>query len=124
MTELEEKIRAKIPGKDTGIEIKRSICAICTPSFHCGLNCYVKDGKIIHVEGDPDHPYSHGKLCTKGCATRSYVYREDRIRTPMRRVGERGEGIFEPISWEEAYRIISENLNAVKEKYSVRFTRF
>lgn len=124
LTELEEKIRAKIPGEDTGIEIKKSICSICTPSFHCGLQCYVKDGTIIRVEGDPDHPYSHGKICTKGSATRSYVYREDRIRTPMRRVGERGSGEFEPISWEEAYKIISENLKKVKAEYSPHSVAF
>ena len=117
MTELEKKIKAKIPGEDTGIEIRKSICDICTPSHHCGLSCYVKDGKVIRVEGDPDHPYSHGHLCTKGSANRSYLYREERIRTPLRRVGQRGEGKFEPISWEEAYQIIAEKLNAVKAKY-------
>ncbi|NCE66228.1 hypothetical protein D1159_17025 [Pseudoflavonifractor sp. 524-17] len=124
MTELEEKLKAKIPGADTGIEVKRSICAICSPSHHCGLNCYVKDGTIIRVEGDPDHPYSHGKLCTKGSATRSYVYRKDRIRTPMRRIGERGEGKFEPISWDEAYQLIAQGLNRVKTEYSPHSVAF
>ena len=50
MTELEEKIRAKIPGPDTGIEIRHSLCAICSPGVHCGVDCYVKDGKLIKVE--------------------------------------------------------------------------
>lgn len=124
MTELEEKLRAKIPGADTGIEVRRSICAICSPSHHCGLSCYVKDGKIIRVEGDADHPYSHGKLCTKGSATRSYVYRADRIRTPLKRVGERGRGEFEPISWDEAYTLIAKGLNKVKETYSPHSVAF
>ena len=53
MTELEERLRAKIPGNDTGIEIRPSICAICSPDKHCGVDCYVKDGKIIKVEGTP-----------------------------------------------------------------------
>lgn len=118
MTELERKIKAKIPGEDTGIEIKHSICAICSPSHHCGVDCYVKDGKIIHVEGMPEHPYSHGNLCTKGSSLRNYVYRADRIRTPLRRIGQRGEGKFEPISWDEAYQIIAENLNRIKQTYS------
>ena len=47
MTELERKIQAKIPGEDTGIAVKRSLCAICSPGHHCGVDCYVKDGKII-----------------------------------------------------------------------------
>ena len=124
MTELEKKIKAKIPGPDTGIEVKRSLCAICSPGHHCGVDCYVKDGEIIRVEGTQDHPYNHGKLCTKGSSLRNYVYRADRIRTPLRRVGERGEGKFEPITWDEAYSIIAEKLNAVKEKYSASSVAF
>lgn len=123
MTELEKKIKAKIPGEDTGIEIKHSICSICTGN-HCGVNCYVKDGEIIRVEGTPEHPFSHGKLCVKGASLRSYVYRSDRIKTPLRRVGERGEGKFEPISWDEAYAIIAEKLNAVKKQYSPHAVAF
>ena len=124
MTELEKKMKAKIPGEDTGIEVKHSLCAICSPGIHCGVDCYVKDGKIIRVEGTPDHPLNHGKLCTKGSSLRNYVYREDRIKTPLRRVGERGEGKFEPISWDEAYRIIAEKLEAVKAQYSAHSVAF
>ena len=124
MTELEQKIRAKIPGEDTGIEVKHSLCAICSPGHHCGVDCYVKDGRIIRVEGTPDHPYNHGKLCTKGSSLRNYVYREDRIRTPLKRVGERGEGKFEPSTWDEAYRIIAEKLNAVRKQYSPHSVAF
>ena len=124
MTELEKKIKAKIPGEDTGIEVKRSLCAVCSPGHHCGVDCYVKDGEIIRVEGTMEHPYNHGKLCTKGSALRNYVYREDRIKTPLKRVGKRGEGKFEPISWDEAYQIIAENLNKVKEQYSPHSVAF
>lgn len=124
MTELEAKIKAKIPGPDTGIEVKHSLCAICSPSHHCGVDCYVKDGKIIRVEGTPEHPYNHGHLCTKGSALRDFVYREDRIKTPLRRVGERGEGRFEPISWDEAYQTIAQKLNEVKEKYTANSVAF
>lgn len=118
MTELEKRIQAKIPGEDTGIEVRPSICAICSPDKHCGLDCYVKDGQIIKIEGTQDHPYNHGKLCTKGSSNRNYLYRKDRIQTPLKRVGERGEGKFESISWDEAYKIIAENLNRIKETYS------
>ena len=55
MTDLERRIKAKIPGEDTGIEVKRSLCAICSPGHHCGVDCYVKDGKIIRVEGTQEH---------------------------------------------------------------------
>lgn len=123
MTELERKIKAKIPGEDTGIEVKRSFCAICTGNY-CGVDCYVKDGKIIRVEGTQEHPFNQGRLCVKGSSLRNYVYREDRVKTPLRRIGERGEGKFEPISWDEAYQIIAEKLNTVKEKYSPHSVAF
>lgn len=118
MATLEQKLKAKVPGEDTGIEIKKTVCDICAPDHHCGIDAYVKDGRILKVEGSPDHPYSRGNLCTKGLCSRQYVYREDRIKTPMKRVGPRGSGQLEPISWDEAYRTIAENLNRVKEEYS------
>ena len=115
MSTLEQRRKAKIPGPDTGIEIKKTVCDICAPDHHCGIDAYVKDGRILKVEGSPDHPYSHGSLCTKGLCNRQYVYRADRIRTPMKRVGPRGSGELEPISWDEAYRLIAQGLNRVKE---------
>lgn len=124
MPDIEKRIKAKIPGEDTGIEVKHSLCAICSPSMHCGVDCYVKDSRIIRVEGTPDHPFNHGKLCTKGSSLRNYVYREDRIKTPLRRVGERGEGKFQSISWDEAYAEIAEKMNAVKTEYGANSVAF
>lgn len=116
MTETERLIKAKIPCEDTGIEIRHTLCDICT-GIHCGLDVYVKDGKAIKVEGTPGYPGSNGKLCTKGASNRQYLYRRNRIKTPLRRVGKRGEGRFEEISWEEAYQEIAERLNQIKEEY-------
>ena len=53
MKELAQRIRAKIPGEDTEIEIRRTLCDICTPQMHCGLDVYVKDGIVLKVEGSP-----------------------------------------------------------------------
>ncbi len=116
MDDRNRLMKAKIPCRETGIQIKRTICDICAPNFHCGIDAYVKDGKVIKVEGTKEHPMNHGLLCTKGAANREYIYRKDRLMTPLRRVGERGEGRFEPISWETAYREIQEQFNAIKEK--------
>lgn len=113
MTEQEQLLYAKIPCEQTGIEVRRSLCAICT-GIHCGIRAYVKDGKLIKTEGIEGYPINDGKLCVKGASTRGYVYREDRLRTPMRRTGRRGEGKFEPISWEEAYQEIADHLNEIK----------
>lgn len=101
------------------------MCSICSPGNHCGLDVYVKDGKILKVEGTKEHPFNKGCICTKGAMNRDYIYRKDRIQTPLRRVGKRGEGKFEPITWEEAYAEITKRLNKVKDTYganSVVFT--
>lgn len=119
----EELMAAKIACPETGIEIHKSVCAICDPQ-HCGLKCYVKDGKIIKVEGNENHPNNHGSLCSKGASTRQYVYSEKRIRTPLKRVGARGEGKFEPISWEEAMDTIVERLNGLKKEYGPQSVMF
>lgn len=98
------------------MERKRTICDICCPSFHCGIDAYVKDGQLVKIEGTAEHPQNHGLLCAKGLAARQYVYRKDRIRTPLLRMGERGRGEFRPISWGEAYERIAERLLAIREE--------
>lgn len=110
----EERLRAKLPGDDTGITLHNSFCDICAPGPHCGITCYVKDNKIIKVEGTPEHPTNHGKLCARGLSARDYIYRADRIQTPLRRTGPKGSGQFEAISWEEAMADIAAHLTRYK----------
>ncbi len=120
-----EKIdqKDKIPGKETGVEIKKSICTICDPRTQCGLDLYVKDGTIIKVEGSKSHPNNAGTICSKGAATRQYIYHSDRIKTPLKQIG-KGSGRFEPITWDEALDTIAEKLNGVKEEYSADSVAF
>ena len=87
MSELEQLVHAKIPGPETGIEVRHTMCDICTPGPQCGVDAYIKDGVVIKVEGTAGFPTNNGALCTKGAANRQYIYRKDRIRTPMRRTG-------------------------------------
>lgn len=124
MSGLQEMTRAKLPSPETGIEIKHTMCDICTPGPQCGIDAYVKDGVVIKVEGTPGFPTNNGALCTKGAANRQYIYRKDRIRTPMRRVGKRGEGKFEPISWKDAMAEIARGLNEVKDAYGPESVAF
>ncbi|MCL2493046.1 MAG: molybdopterin-dependent oxidoreductase [Clostridiales bacterium] len=114
--DTEKLIKGKIACEETGIEIKKSICSICNPHSHCGLDLYVKDGEIIKVEGTLEHKNSGGTLCSKGASTRQYVYSPDRIKHPMKRVGEKGTGRFEEISWEEAYSVIADKFNKLKKE--------
>ncbi|MDR1922198.1 MAG: molybdopterin-dependent oxidoreductase [Candidatus Adiutrix sp.] len=110
-------MKAKIPGPDTGIEIKKSICAICDPATQCGLDVFVRDGRVIKVEGSEEHPFNRGSLCAKGAAHRQYLYHPDRIKTPLLRAGPRGSGRFEPVSWSEALNLTAEKLLQAKEKF-------
>ena len=112
--DIHTRTQAKLPGEDTGITQKFSFCDICAPGPHCGVTCYVKDGRVIKVEGTDDHPVNRGKLCARGLAMRDYVYRADRIRTPLKRTGPKGSGEFTPISWDEALGEISCRLNRIK----------
>lgn len=114
MSEKEKLLQAKIPGPDSGIELRPGFCDICAPGPHCGLNAYVRDGKILKVEGSPGHPSGRGVLCTRGAANRAYVYRPDRVLTPLIRTGPKGSGQFREASWEEAYALAAEKLQAVR----------
>lgn len=114
MDKLQRMIKGKIPGEATGIEVRKSICTICDPQTQCGLDCYVKDGRIVKVEGSLENPHSAGTLCSKGAAQRQWVYHEERLKTPLKRVGPRGSAEFAPISWSEALDTITDNLQRLK----------
>lgn len=104
--------------------IKKVRCNIC--SVGCPIDAYVEDGKLVSVEGSRDLPGQSGDLCSKGAASRQYVYNKDRILYPMKHTGEKGSGEFERISWEEAYQIIAENLydREFVEKYVYGFDEY
>ncbi len=116
MQTLDQRIAAKIPGADTGIEIRKSICTICDPNTQCGLDCSVRNGVVVKVEGSDENPFNRGALCAKGAATRQYLYHENRIKTPLRRTGPRGSGAFEAVSWETALDEIAEKVLAAKKQ--------
>ena len=114
---------AKLPGGESGIRVRRTVCDICEAG--CNIDAYVKDGVVIKVTGCKNPAYGNGYLCARGHANRPYIYHADRIKTPLRRAGERGEGKFEPISWDEALDEIGKRLDSCKEKYgpdAVAFT--
>ncbi|MBU5435461.1 molybdopterin-dependent oxidoreductase [Pseudoflavonifractor sp. MSJ-37] len=102
-------------------ERRKTVCEICLNN--CGVDAWVQDGKVVKVEGSPECP-DRGRLCVKGYASRDYIYRADRIKTPLRRVGRRGEGKFEPISWDEAYTEIARKLNGYKKEFGADSVAF
>jgi anaerobic selenocysteine-containing dehydrogenase len=109
-------VQGKVAGTRTGIEVRKTICSICNPFSHCGIDAYVKDGVVVKVEGSKENPNSGGTLCSKGNANRQYIYHKDRIHTPLIRKGERTSGDYAPISWEEALDLIASRFLAIKEE--------
>src|SRR5207237_7549257 len=106
---------------------KPSICPLC--SAGCGLNVRVMDGEVEvlrdgklgltrmglakKLEGLPDHPINHGKLCTRGQAAAEITYHPDRVGHPLKRAGSRGDGKFEEISWDQATAELVSKLDAL-----------
>ena len=76
MDSLEALIKAKIPCEETGIRICHTVCAICSPANNCGVNAYVRDGRMVKLEGMDEHPQSKGRMCVKGLSGRQFAYRE------------------------------------------------
>ncbi len=89
---------------------------------HCGIDCcgilaHVKGDKIIKLE-PADFPNERDRrICLRGLSCLEITYHPDRLKYPMKRIGERGEGKFERISWDDAYDMIVENFKIISEKY-------
>lgn len=94
----------KIPG----------MCQLC--STICGIIGYVKDDRVIKIEGNPNDPNSRGKLCARGQASLNHLYHPERLLYPLKRVGERGEGKWKRISWDEALDEIAAKLKTIRDK--------
>lgn len=92
-----------------------SLCEMCV--WRCGILAKVKDGRVVKLEGNPDHPHSKGRLCPRGQAGLMTTYDPDRVLTPLVRVGARGEGKFRQASWDEALDIVAKNMLDIKQKH-------
>lgn len=99
-----------------GKEEIRGCCPLdCQDS--CAWIATVEDGRVTGVKGDPDHPMTRGVLCAKVKDYESRTYAADRLLTPMRRTGPKGEGRFEPITWDEALDTIATRWRGIIEHH-------
>jgi thiosulfate reductase/polysulfide reductase chain A len=92
----------------------KSACRMCHGG--CGALITVEGGVITNITGDPDNPMNKGKLCPLGAASLEQVYNPRRLKYPMRRVGARGDGQWQRISWDEAYDEIAGKLRAAIDR--------
>ncbi len=86
-------------------------CNFC--SCGCGMICHVRDGKLVNLEGDPDHVVNQGALCSKGAAMMQTHESPERLRVPM--VRKPGSDRWEEISWDEALDRLAKKLKAVRD---------
>jgi len=96
-------------------QIVKSYCRNCHGG--CGVLVHVKDGRIVNIEGDPEFPTNRGSMCSKGLAAMQLVYHPDRLTHPLKRVGDKGEGKWQSISWDEALDTVAGKLRQVKAEY-------
>src|SRR5213079_1486979 len=90
-----------------------SVCPLDCPDT-CSLTVTVEDDRIVAIRGSHANPYTGGVLCAKVPeAYPAFVHGAGRLRTPLRRVGDRGEGRFEPITWSQALDLIHARFTAV-----------
>lgn len=97
-------------------QVTYTFCAIC--GAHCSAKATVEDGKLVKWEQDKDRGF-HYLPCRsfKGLANKEIIESPDRCKYPMKRVGERGSGQWQRVSWDEALGDIAARLTEMKKKY-------
>ncbi len=92
-----------------------TLCEMCV--WRCGVLAKVEQGRVVKLEGNPEHPHSRGRLCARGQSGLMNTYDPDRVLTPLIRVGKRGEGRFRRATWDEALDIVAEEMLKIKNQY-------
>ena len=103
-------------------EIRRSYCGLCHP--RCGTLLHYENGKVVKVTGDPDHPINRGAICERGRLMLDHLYHPQRLNYPLKRVGKKGEGRWEQISWDQALDEVAEKLSNLRDKYGAETLAF
>ncbi len=97
-------------------ETKTAICPYDCPST-CGFLMEVEGNRIMSVHNDPDHPVSRYGICRKTARYQDSIHSEKRLLTPLKRTGKKGIGSFNPISWKEAVRVITDRWKEIIREY-------
>ncbi len=109
-------------------EVKTTTCYMC--ACRCGIRVHLREGKsgpeVRYIDGNPDHPINQGVICAKGSAGIMKQTSPARLTQPLRRKAgaERGAGEFEPISWDEAFAMLTERLAKIRSTDPKKFALF
>lgn len=102
------------------LQFIRTACPAHCGIDACGILAHVKGDRVVKLEPADFPDKRDRRICLRGLSSLDITYHPDRLKYPMRRVGERGEGKFERITWDKAYNIIVENFKNITDKYGWR----
>ncbi len=105
-----------VPGEESW---HASTCFECAAG--CGTRVRKIDGRLVKVEGNPEHPLSRGGLCARGQALPQAMYHPDRFRTPLVREGDRGSGVWKEVGWDEALGRVATELSRIRGEDALGF---
>ena len=105
-------------------EIKKTTCYMC--ACRCGIRAHLRDGELVYIDGNPEHPLNQGVICAKGASGIMKQKSPARITQPLlRKAGSnRGDGEFEPISWDKAFEILTKRLSHIRATDPKKFALF
>lgn len=111
--QMTQKIIPYVTPADEGINpvngtFYNTTCRVCPAG--CGVTVRTVLGRAKKVEGNPAHPINRGGVCARGQAAVEQVYHPERIKTPLLRSGAKGTNAFKPVTWEEALKLLGENV--------------
>ncbi|ODS36980.1 MAG: hypothetical protein A7316_09700 [Candidatus Altiarchaeales archaeon WOR_SM1_86-2] len=111
----EASSHAKPTPTSKGIDYDKMVHSVCNYcGVGCGLEIYVKDGKVVHVQGDPENPINNGSLCSKGSSHIQLINNDFRVKEPMKRTG---NGDWQKISWKEAINLVADKITETKSNH-------
>lgn len=91
---------------------ENTVCTLCPGG--CGISVRKVDHRAVKIEGMKDHPVNNGGICVLGASGLQYLYGPFRVESPMKRVGDRGEGKWKKISWKRAIAEVAEKLSEIR----------
>ena len=105
-------------------EVKNTTCYMC--ACRCGIRVTLRDGEVRYIQGNPDHPLNKGVICAKGSSGIMKQFSPARLTQPLKRKAgtARGDSEFEAISWAEAFQIMADRLQSIRETDPKKFALF
>ena len=117
-----DPLASPVPTAST--EVKTTTCYMC--ACRCGIRVHLRDGEVRYIDGNPDHPLNQGVICAKGASGIMKQVSPARLTQPLLRKqgSDRGAGEFEPISWEQAFDLLTERLQKIRSTDPKKFALF